>query len=445
MSQIGKFEPPHIAPKVHTKVVYSIMPNAMQTVVETLIGQLPDDLSYLTPDDLLQAGFPPFLVARIKVELEHNLAESVSLPSSDWANMHAESVQDAWGQFLDAIRAETRIPISYIQPVLETCIEDLLDLLSQPRTSIPDYLYGSLDTLTRDQLASRVSKTGVYPSLMQSLVRYCDRKKLDQLSKTEAYRIIKAVDDKLTESYTALNWGQLLSPLFELMPFGVDADLLARFFNDRGMTSEARAFAASDTSISKSLLIEYLSMPFSDEEDEFEEMKEDETTKGFEVEEIKEDETDETDEKDETTKVSEVEEIVEEEPLPIWQRFAAEEEADPFVEVIASPTVPTFVSDTEPEQEPLINLYGQDAEDDPRAARIFELMDDIKSNMIETMFGGDENAYFAAITDIAKYDTYAEAGRYIKKEILDRNRVDLYSDDAVLFLDRIQTYFVEHT
>ncbi len=149
-------------------------------------------------------------------------------------------------------------------------------------------------------------------------------------------------------------------------------------------------------------------------------------------------------------KVSEVEEIVEseteaedviDEPVPIWKRFAPEEEA------IVSPSVPAFVLDTEPEPEaePLINLYSQDAEDDPRSARVFELMADIKSDVIDSLFGGDENAYVAAIMDIAKYDTYAEAGRYIKKEILDRNRVDLYSDDAVLFLDRIQTYFVEHT
>jgi hypothetical protein len=447
----------------------------MQTIVETLIGQLPDDLSYLTPDDLLQAGYPPFLVARINVELEHNLAESVALPSSDWANMHADSVQDAWGQFLDAIRAETRIPISYIQPVLETCIEDLLDLLSQPRTSIPDYLFGSLDTLSRDQLASRVGKTGVYPTLMHSLVRYCDRKKLDQLTKSEASRIIKAVDDKLTETYTALNWGQLLSPLFELMPTGVDADLLARFFNDRGMKSEARAFAASDSSISKSLLIEFLSQPFADYDDEIledETMKIDELTKGPVIEEIVEDESEAEEaelnevENNEMTKVSEVEETLEaetedvaDEPVPIWKRFAPEEteEDDPFAEVISTPVAPSFNLDTpessggshppveETESEPLINLYSQDAEDDPRAARIFDLMADLKSEFIDNLFGGDENAYYAAVMDIAKYDTYAEAGRYIKKEILDRNRVDLYSDDAVLFLDRIQTYFVEHT
>lgn len=426
------------------------MPNAMQTIVETLIGQLPDDLSYLTPDDLLQAGFPPFLVARIKVELEHNLAESVSLPSSDWANMHADAVQDAWSQFLEAIRAETRIPISYIQPVLETCIEDLLDLLSQPRTSIPDYLYGSLDSLTRDQLASRVGKTGVYPSLMQSLVRYCDRKKLDHLSKSEASRIIKAVDSKLTENYTALNWGQMLSPLFELMPTGVDPDLLARFFSDRGMKLEARAFAAADVAITKSLLIEYLSQPFADVDVEDDiVMKVDETTKVSEVEETK------VDEVDEMMNVSEVEETSEaategvaDEPVPIWKRFAPEEteEEDPL-------NIPAFnldtphppVEESEPEFEPLINLYSQDTEDDPRAARIVELMADLKADFIENLFGGDENAYYAAVTDIAKYDTYAEAGRYIKKEILDRNRVDLYSDDAVLFLDRIQTYFVEHT
>jgi hypothetical protein len=389
------------------------MSNALQSIVDRLIAQLPDTLSYLTPDDLLAAGWPEVLVTRVNVELERNLAESVGLPESDWANMHAESVQDAWLQFLGAIRAETRLPISYVRPVLETSIEDVIELLSQPLTALPDYLYGSLPSLSRDHLASRVAKTGVYPQLTHALVRYLDRKQLDSLSKTDAARILQQVDAKRSESYTALNWGQMLAPFFELMPEGVEPDWLVAFFRERGMTAEARAFATYDRLVDAAKLIELLSQPFEDVDDD-----EPETVTPVVVEPEPEPEP-------EPEAVTPAE--IDPEPMgvPIWQRFMPHEE--------------------NADEVPILGMYSQDAEEDPRASRILELMADMEEEFIERIFGGDESSFSAAIADIARYDTYAEAGRYIKKEIFDRNRVDLFSDDAVLFLDRVQTYFVEQS
>lgn len=409
------------------------MSNALQSIVDRLIAQLPDTLSYLTTDDLLAAGWPEVLVTRINVELERNLAESVGLPESDWANMHAESVQDAWLQFLGAIRAETRLPISYVRPVLETSIEDVIELLSQPLTALPDYLYGSLPSLSRDHLAARVAKTGVYPQLTHALVRYLDRKQLDALSKTDAARILRLVDAKLSESHTALNWGQMLAPFFELMPEGVEPDWLAAFFRERGMTAEARAFATYDRRVDASKLIELLSQPFEDVDDEEPEEVAVPVVAAPEPEPEPEPEPQheieaEPEPEPEPEVVTPAEIDPEPMSVPIWQRFMPQEEA----------------GETETdEQAPILGMYSQDPTDDPRASRILELMADVQAEFIERIFGGDESSFSAAIADIARYDTYAEAGRYIKKEIFDRNRVDLFSDDAVLFLDRVQTYFVE--
>jgi len=421
------------------------MSNALQSTVDRLISQLPDTLSYLTPDDLIAAGWPDVLVARVNVELEQNLAESVGLPESDWANMHAEAVQDAWLQFLGAIRAETRLPISYVRPVLETSLEDVVELLSQPLTSLPDYLFGSLTSLSRDHLASRVSKTGVYPQLTHALVRYLDRKQLDVLSKTEAARILKAVDAKLSEHHTALNWGQVLAPLFELMPEGVEPDLLVAYFRERGMLAEARAFANYDHLVDPSALIELLSQPFEDVPDEEPVVvaapvaaapvviaPEPEPEPEPEAEAEKEPEP-------EPEAVAPAE--IDPEPIgiPIWQRFMPQEEER--VEEVIDEAEKT--KDDEPSS--MLSYYNQDPTEDPRASRILELMADMEEEFIERIFGGDESSFSAAIADIARYDTYAEAGRYIKKEVFDRNRIDLFSDDAVLFLDRVQTYFLEHS
>jgi hypothetical protein len=414
------------------------MSNALQSIVDRLIGQLPDNLSYLTPDDLIAAGWPDFLVARINVELEKNLAESVDLPESDWANMHAEAVQDAWLQFLGAIRAETRLPISYVRPVLETSIEDVVELLSQPLTFLPDYLYGSLISLSRDHLASRVSKTGVYPQLTQALVRYLDRKHLDSLSKVDAARILRAVDAKLSDHFTALNWGQVLAPLFELMPDGVEPDLLSAYFHERGMLPEARAFSTYDHMVDKSKLIELLSQPFEDVADEEPVAEVPVAAPVIVAPVIIQPEPEPEPEPDPIEEVVTPAEI-DPEPttaIPIWQRFMPQEED----EVTKVDEVTKEDNDV-----PILGMYSQDPSEDPRASRILVLMSDMEEEFIERIFGGDENAFSAAIADIARYDTYAEAGRYIKKEIFDRNRIDLFSDDAVLFLDRVQTYFVETT
>ncbi len=418
------------------------MSNPLQSIVDRLVGQLPDNLSHFTLNELLNAGWPDFVVARVKVELERNLADSVTLPENDWADMHAHAVQEAWVQFLEAIRAETRLPISYARPVLETSIEDILDQLSQPLTALPDYLYGTLPSLTRDHLASRVSKTGVYPQLIHSLVRYMDRKKIDVLSKDEAARILRAVDSKLTEHHTALNWGQVLSPMFELMPDGVDPDLLAAYFAERGMKVEAREFLDFDRPVDKSKLIELLSQPFEDlEDDVIQEIavlapEPDVVAEEVAAEPVIDEEPEiapEPEPEPEPEIVTPIE--IDPEPIviPIWQRFMpGEEEAEKEEPV-------------EKETPSILNFYNKDPSEDPRASLILELMSDMEHEFIVSLFGDEESAYASAIADIARYDTYAEAVRYIRKEIFDRNRIDMYSDDAALFLDRVQTYFLENT
>lgn len=412
------------------------MSNALQSIVDRLIGQLPETLSYLTPDDLRAAGWPGFLVDRINVELEQNLAESVGLPESDWANMHAEAVQDAWRQFLNAIRAETRLPISYVRPVLETSIEDIVELLSQPLTMLPDYLYGSLISLSRDHLETRVSKTGVYPQLTNALVRYLDRKHLDSLTKTDAARILRAVDAKLSERFTALNWGQVLSPMFELMPDGVEPEWLSAYFHERGMLPEARIFANHDHLVDKSKLIELLSQPFEDVADEEPMTEVPVAAPVIAAPAIIQPEPQPEPEPEPIVEVVTPAEI-DPEPMtsiPIWQRFMPQEDEEETKEENVT---------KEDDEVPILSMYTQDPSEDPRASRILVLMSDMEEEFIERIFGGDESSFSAAIADIARYDTYAEAGRYIKKEIFDRNRIDLFSDDAVLFLDRVQTYFLE--
>lgn len=436
------------------------MAPVLNSLTDRYFAALPDGESWLTPDDLLRIGYPDFLVARIRVEIEQNLAESVRLPDSDWADMHAIAVQDAWHQFLDAIRAETRIPIAYLRPVLETSLEDVVDQLTNPRKAIPDYLFGTMTELDVETVAHRASRIRIYPHLLQALVRHMHRRNLQLVTKSEVGRVIAAVDDIYCKHFTALSWGQMLAPLFDLSPEGIDPDWAATYFRSRGMTAVADSFADAQGLLSKGGLIERLSRPhFEDVEcEDTVELVPEVAATAHEVgtvvgspEEfdagrpmVVHDRQDAAEPEDQDSP----EDIVGAE-IPIWQRFAPSEEPDhsdddPFgMGMEAVKADPKDVIDDEPEVRPLIDLYSR--ETDTSGSRVFALMADVKEDVVAAIFGGDENAYDAALLEIARFTTYAEAGRYIKRDILDRNRIDLYSDEAAFFLDRIQTYFLETT
>ncbi|HLR25763.1 MAG TPA: hypothetical protein VK112_07825, partial [Fodinibius sp.] len=82
-----------------------MMSQIVQQATQKIIDRLPDNEQYYRLDELRSWGIPAFMVQRIRVELERNMAESMMLPQTDWANIKSEAVQQAWQQFVQAIRA----------------------------------------------------------------------------------------------------------------------------------------------------------------------------------------------------------------------------------------------------------------------------------------------------------------------------------------------------
>ena len=62
---------------------------------------------------------------------------------------------------------------------------------------------------------------------------------------------------------------------------------------------------------------------------------------------------------------------------------------------------------------------------------------------VEEIFRGSDRAFDQAIEDIAAYDSWRDVSKYIEKDIFKRNLVDMYSEAAVDFTDRLQSYFLE--
>lgn len=585
------------------------MNRTIQLVTEKLTGLLPESQEYYKPEDLRSWGFPNFIVKRIQVELERNLAESMRLPETDWANMQSSEVQEVWKQFIRAIRNEAWLPASYARTVIETAVADVLEMLVEPRKNIPQAIYGAEDTLTREELRDRLKNLVVYRHFARLLPRYMEKKELDELSRERCAEIIKKADEKVTSRYTPLNWAQMLEPLFKLLNEQIESSLLRLFFEDKKMPRIARKFDFMEKPVNRAVLIETLSSPESlnmegfeedqsdlfgasgmesidvsdtsveedekqseprqsdieseeeqqeetdrqpedlavteeddssqesfedteskplqedeavtreededvkepvpltnksresnveieheeeslntifagdteedsndfedeyadDEEDEIAYEEEDESESGlhdeFETEEAydTEDESDEPVEFDEskeeysedTVTDSEVEEKVDDEQesdfeikaeekkeTPMWQRFMSSEE----LEELAEQEEESSYNDEfeEYEEEPIFDLTMEKQPTEEEIAHLRSVLQDKQSYFVQEIFGGSERAYDEAIEKIAAKKGWRDASRFIEKEVFKRNMIDMYSEEAVDFTDRLHNYFIEN-
>ncbi|MEX0649152.1 MAG: hypothetical protein WEA56_13775 [Balneolaceae bacterium] len=244
------------------------MERLVRLLTQQYVKLLPPDQEFYTPQDLYDLNIPDFLVERVVLEMNINLSDSIIPPHSEWADMAADSVQDAWQQFLDAIAEEHRMPAAFAASVFETAITDILELALQPREAIPEAIFGKDEQLDIDDLRERIHNVTIHRHMASAVVRYMERKQKAQLSLTECKILIEKIDEKVIEKYNPLNWAQILSPVFILAGPSVDADLFRIFFEDKGRTRTARKFDHLNEPVDKSGFIEVLSSPETDLDDE---------------------------------------------------------------------------------------------------------------------------------------------------------------------------------
>jgi len=621
---------------IETIYFFLFMSRLSQHIAKKLIDLLPEDRQYYKIPELREWGFPKYVVNRMQVELERNLAESIVPPKTDWANMQTDAVQNAWNQFITAIRAEARLPASYAHSVVETAIDDIMDILLQPRKNLPDIIFGASDQLSYEEVLDRMDSIVVYRHFATLIPKYMEKKGLDALSREQCSRLIFKADEKLTEHYTPLNWAQMLEPLFNLLDEQIDSNLLRLFFEDKKMPKVARTFDLMNRTLNRAELIEVLSSPellniegaeekqselfqireqkdpqvrkdleelkkttekaaksqkatessrepaeegkteveaesrtgeeqtdevpkkqpkpetgrereegpeaaeedsdetgdqeedddsilskfhkgrsrirpeMSSEEDEsihtvFDIQEQGDAEKdvevvdtdgrdtessdgrgekseakrvkrpepGSETETGTEKDLDSADRDEESASLNEIfsgdqENTIEsldavgedpaaelfsppgkkEEESPMWKRFMSAEELEEAERRQAEEDEEEGDdADTDEEgfiEEPIIDLTKSDEQepDESDLKRLNELLDDERERFVEEIFRGADEAYDEAVRAIATIDEWKEASKFIDKEVFKRNLVDMYSETAVDFTDRLQTYFI---
>ena len=535
------------------------MTQTVQRTTQKLIDLLPENEEYYRLDELRSWGFPGFVVERIKVELERNMAESMILPQTDWANIKSDAVQNAWQQFVQAIRAEARLPASYARAVIETAVADVIDMLTEPRKNIPDVIFGGDKELSFTQLSKRTEAVVVYNHFAALLPRYMQKKDMERLSKVRCMQVISQADSKLTAKYSPLNWAQTLAPLFELLDGTIDPSLLRLFFEDKDRSELAAVFEQRDEALTRAEFIEILSSPNltnkklqveTDEEKREEQSsaenssekeagetslmagraevdqgsslqaaEEGEREGGDSVEKEPKEQPSEFDQADTLDTVESEEEPIEEydsdgeaaeeksdpddnytDPTvevnnngtysinatfgeaeqadgdsveenntagadsettddtqesvdPIWMHFISEDEnteiaSEEEVEEDSGPDLdrsglPEEEKEQDLDEEPIIDLTESEDDKANKADGLIDHLSDSRDYFVESIFDGSEQAYEEAVQKIALFDDWRKASKYIQNDIFRRNLVDMYSESAVDFTDRLQDYFLE--
>lgn len=237
------------------------MHQSVEEIIDTLIGAVKSDKPYYNLKDLLSAGFPPFIVERIRIEVNEKLKREFVLHETEWADTKQRMVQDAWQEFKESLFAQSHIPKDKIYVVTNQVITEIVKVYLEPRQHMAEYIYKGEEELDYDELIRRTDKVTIYKHFGRAIPLYMKKRKLDTLNKKRCKLLIHNLDANLVAHYSAKEWAQVLELLFTLFGGKIDAKLIQLFFEDKGLYLTAKAFNELDEEITKDRFIEILSYP----------------------------------------------------------------------------------------------------------------------------------------------------------------------------------------
>lgn len=233
----------------------------VENLTQTLLNQLPKGKKSYSLSDLAALNLPAFLYKQITGKLFQEFSESLPYPQSEWADLTGETSEMNWIEFKDSAKKRLLLPASKSESVISSSVSDCLGLILRPYKTIPALLSKDSEVLRRENLAERSALVTINSYLAWALLRYMEKRDLDEISKEDAEALLKKIDVRLSSGYHPLNWLSVVKPLYELYGDQVEATLLQRFFEERTYYNYAKEFESSDKKISERTFIEILSSP----------------------------------------------------------------------------------------------------------------------------------------------------------------------------------------
>lgn len=236
-----------------------MMNQQVEELTQKLLSSLPENQSTISVSKLQQYNFPGILIQEIENIVSEKLMNSLKRPESLWADSGGENVDEKWGDYIRALKENLQIPVSKSEAIIERSVERLLNLSVKPLSAIPEIVFEEDSKLNIKQLRERKNRLPIHSHLLTAMIRYMEKKELESISKENSGDVLKKIDKKLTESFTALHWAHYLRPLFELAGPQVNTNLIRLFYEDRGEHNLAGKFTETDTTIDENNFVVALS------------------------------------------------------------------------------------------------------------------------------------------------------------------------------------------
>ncbi|MEX0778862.1 MAG: hypothetical protein WD491_05090 [Balneolales bacterium] len=237
------------------------MQQTTEQVTTILMGKLPENVDYLTTGELLNAGFPDFLVKRIRLELDVFVSASLNLHKNEWLDIEDDAVKDAWNRFIEEVDSRVHLPMSYARKVIQKAVADVLLMLVEPRASLAEFIFSNANTLSPKKVVNSSESIPVYRHFGSALPRFMEKKNLTVMSKEQCSHFITALDEKLIARYTSGNWEKVFEPWFVLMGAELNPQLLQQFFNDKNEKQIANSFGRETNPLPLHQILQIIARP----------------------------------------------------------------------------------------------------------------------------------------------------------------------------------------
>ncbi len=233
----------------------------VERVSTRLLERLPPDRTYTLPA-LGQAGLPGpiahFIAQTLQRRLEAEVQALADARTAWFEHGHAD-VQAAHERYVEALSEHAQVPAEEWERTLRQAVEGVVPFLVQPARTLGAFVFPEgRDVLPAAVVLRRMRYFNAYPYLGEVVAAYVQRKKLADVDRATFVPLLHRIEHRTPGEYDPEGWLTLLKPLYyalgEGTPPRVGADLLARFFSDKGMRAVAEKLEQTDAPLDANAL-----------------------------------------------------------------------------------------------------------------------------------------------------------------------------------------------
>ena len=235
------------------------MQKVIDQITDKFIGQIGTERPFYSPQQLLKAEIPVYIVERIRLLLEDKVLSDLKKTDSVWVDTENKLFVSAQNDFENAAISCSVIPHQKLYDILHATVSDIVSVLVEPRKNIAPYIFREETVLSFDEVSKRCARLMVYKHFGTAIPLYMKKRELDELTIERCQSLVSNLDARIVSDYTAENWSQKLEMLFSLCGGKLAPELLQRFFRDKGFDNTAEIFSSIDVAVTQSTFIEMLS------------------------------------------------------------------------------------------------------------------------------------------------------------------------------------------